>query len=389
MTDDIHCVKFSPNGKYYVVSLLDSTIKVYFSDSDKIFLTMYGHKLPVLSFDISSDDALLVSGSADKNIKLWGMDFGNCHKSIFAHNDSIMAVAFVKDTHYFFSASKDKTIKYWDGDSYQLILEFNENLGEVWCLTCSSIGDMLISGSNDKSIRVWKQSKDQVFVTEEEEKRHEKIIVENYAKEKLDKEEDLEDVNQQEAYKPLKEKYENLRFGDDIMMAIDLAENLREEYIDYESKLLDFYQKKSTKLPEKPRADKLGNKNVPEYVLSEILKINSADLEKSLKFLHLNYIEKLLIYIKYFVQNNIHVELCARILDFILINHEVHIRNSKKMVSLLVNIKKNLRKQLQKEMDLFGFNLAGLKFIQKNLKNQEDVFLENEDIFKSHLELNK
>ena len=85
MTDDIHCVKFSPDGRFYAVSLLDSTIKVFFSDSDKLFLTMYGHKLPVLSFDISSDGALLVSGSADKNVKLWGMDFGNCHKSIFAH----------------------------------------------------------------------------------------------------------------------------------------------------------------------------------------------------------------------------------------------------------------------------------------------------------------
>ena len=89
MTDDVHFVRFSHNGEYYIVSLLDSTIKVYFSDSDKLFLTMYGHKLPALSFDISNDDLLLVSGSADKNIKIWGMDFGNCHKSIFGHNDSI------------------------------------------------------------------------------------------------------------------------------------------------------------------------------------------------------------------------------------------------------------------------------------------------------------
>ena len=52
--------------------------------------------------DVSSDGALLASGSADKNIKLWGLDFGDCHRSIRAHEDSVMAVAFVPKTHYLF-----------------------------------------------------------------------------------------------------------------------------------------------------------------------------------------------------------------------------------------------------------------------------------------------
>ena len=39
-------------------------------DSFKIFLSLYGHKLPVLCMDISSDGALLVTGFADKNLKI-------------------------------------------------------------------------------------------------------------------------------------------------------------------------------------------------------------------------------------------------------------------------------------------------------------------------------
>ena len=54
-------------------------------DSFKIFLSLYGYKLPVLRMDFSSYGALLVTGSADKNLKIWGLDFGDCHKSIFAH----------------------------------------------------------------------------------------------------------------------------------------------------------------------------------------------------------------------------------------------------------------------------------------------------------------
>lgn len=41
----------------------------------KFFLSLYGHKLPATTLDISSDSTLLISGSADKNIKVgwWGL----------------------------------------------------------------------------------------------------------------------------------------------------------------------------------------------------------------------------------------------------------------------------------------------------------------------------
>jgi U3 small nucleolar RNA-associated protein 12 len=115
MTHDILCVRYSPliRGKaedrvLVAIGLLDHTIKVFYEDSLKFFLSLYGHKLPVMCMDISYDSAILVSGSADKTIKIWGLDFGDCHKSLFAHQESVMALAFVPRTHYFFSAGKDR-----------------------------------------------------------------------------------------------------------------------------------------------------------------------------------------------------------------------------------------------------------------------------------------
>ena len=87
LSDDVLCVKLSPDGRLLVVALLDSTVKVFFVDTLKFFLSLYGHKLPVLCMDVSADGTLLVTGSADRNVKLWGLDFGDCHKSIFAHDD--------------------------------------------------------------------------------------------------------------------------------------------------------------------------------------------------------------------------------------------------------------------------------------------------------------
>ena len=114
----------------------------------------------MLSLDVSSDNTLLVSGSADKNLRIWGMDFGNCHRYLFAHDSAIMVVKFVQETHYIFSGSRDKTIKYWDGDTYELIMVFEQNTGEIWDLVVSSLGDFLISSSNDKSLKKWGQTRE-------------------------------------------------------------------------------------------------------------------------------------------------------------------------------------------------------------------------------------
>ena len=139
LTDDILAVKISSEDRYLAVSLLDNTVKVFFFDSLKFYLSLYGHKLPVLSIDFSVDSKMLITSSADKNIKIWGVDFGDCHKSIFAHQDSIMSVRFEADTHNFFSCGKDGAVKRWDGDKFDCIQKLNGHQSEVWCIAVSPL----------------------------------------------------------------------------------------------------------------------------------------------------------------------------------------------------------------------------------------------------------
>ena len=108
-------------------------------DSLKFFLSLYGHKLPALALDISSDSTLIVTGSADKNVKIWGLDFGDCHKSIFAHDDSVTGVQFVPNTHYFFTVGKDGQLKQWDADNYERIITLKGHINEVKFILTSKI----------------------------------------------------------------------------------------------------------------------------------------------------------------------------------------------------------------------------------------------------------
>eukprot|EP01041_Mallomonas_annulata_P006461 gene6461-13054_t len=120
MSQDVLCLRYSGSKSQskllLAVGLLDHTVKVFFDDSLKFFLSLYGHKLPVTCLDISTDSTLLASGSADKTVKIWGLDFGDCHRSLLGHEDTVTAVRWQSQSHLLFTASKDGVVKYWDAD---------------------------------------------------------------------------------------------------------------------------------------------------------------------------------------------------------------------------------------------------------------------------------
>lgn len=135
MSDDVVAVRYShstdPTKRMVFVSALDSTVKVFFEDTLKFFLSLYGHKLPALALDASDDDAILATSGADKTIKIWGLDFGDTHRTLHGHQDSVTDLRFVRRTHNFFTSSKDGTVRYWDGDRFEQILVLNGHFAEV------------------------------------------------------------------------------------------------------------------------------------------------------------------------------------------------------------------------------------------------------------------
>jgi U3 small nucleolar RNA-associated protein 12 len=42
-------VKYSPDGRFLAVALLDMTVKIFFVDTLKLFIQLYGHRVRSLS----------------------------------------------------------------------------------------------------------------------------------------------------------------------------------------------------------------------------------------------------------------------------------------------------------------------------------------------------
>lgn len=371
VADDILAVCFSPDERLLAVSTLDSTVKVFFVDSLKLFLTLYGHKLPVLSMDISYDSKLIVTSSADKNVRVWGLDFGDCHKAFFAHQDSILSVLFVPNNndgngHHFFSASKDKVIKYYDGDKFEQIQKMEGHHGEIWAMAIARSGEFLVTAGHDKSIRVWEQTDEQIFLEEEREKELEQLY-ENTLLTSLENDDanGVDGEDGPEAGAAGKQTSQTLMAGEKITEALELGlEDLRvmQEYEE---------TKRSNPKAALPQRDAvfLANNNVSAsvYVLNTFQKIPSASLQDALLVLSFAQLPALFTFLALWAVEGRNMPLTCRILFFMLKIHQKQIVSSRSMKVMLEEVRDKLRTTIQGQKHDLGFNLAGLRVLRRRV----------------------
>lgn len=376
MSDEVLCVRYSPDQNLLAVSLLDSTVKVFYHDTLKFFLSLYGHKLPVLSMDISSDNMLIATCSADKNVKLWGLDFGDCHKSLFAHQESVMSVQFVWGTHYFFTVSKDKTVKYWDGDKFENIMKLEGHHGEVWALAVSKHGSFVVTGSHDRSMRIWEKTDEQLFLEEEREKELEDLY-ENTLVSQMEK----ADVNdgEMEIDSAGKQTMDTLKAGERLMEAMDIGDEEKNGWLAYENA-------KAKGLPGQPPQRHpilmaMGDIEPDKYVLDVLKKIKANDLEEALMVLPFSKVMSLFSYIESWAKKNWSIVLVSRVLFSVVKTHHNQIVANRMMRPMLDSIRFHLRAQLQRQKDVMGYNRAALTYLQRDWKarNTSDFLDENAD----------
>lgn len=337
MTDDVVAVRYShstdPYKRLVFISTLDCTIKIFFDDSLKLFLSLYGHKLPALAIDASDDDTILASSGADKTVKIWGLDFGDTHKTLHGHEDSVTEVRFVKRTHNFFTASKDGTVRFWDGDRFEQILLLSGHGAEINCLAVSRTGAFVLSGGMDRQVRVWERTKDIVFLEEERERELEQVFdkvsnrddggtanILGRKGEVEDEEGEIdgkEDEPQSEA--AVKKSVMSVSSGDRIMEALERADQEL-------AAITSTRNRSSDAKPRQPSPLLLGLEPA-QYVLWVLRSVKSAELEQSLLVLPLGHLERLVYYIIVLLKSGRGVELCSRVAVFMVKTHQNQVRS--------------------------------------------------------------
>lgn len=370
LTDEITCLRYSPDSKYIAIGLLDFTIKVFFVDSLKFYLSLYGHKLPCFSIDISADSKRLISASHDKNIKIWGLDFGDCHKSIFAHQDAVTCVRFVGNGNLFVSTSKDRFVKMWDARNFQQVSKYRGHHDEVWGIAGTQDGEYLLSISNDRTIRRWIKTDEPLFLEEEREKELE---------EAHDQQLKMNGMNQTDA--PEKVTIDSLKNCDKVIETVEQCEEYLESWRVYN-------EQKERGLPcdEPPLnpifCDRYGEPISPShYLLSVFERIPTAELRSVLLVLPFNIVLGTLKQVEIWFKNSLNLSLCCSILNTLLEIHLKTLSTSSTARPLLEQIRALARQNITKAQDIFHFNNAALCQLRKSWELEFSVkFFDEERI---------
>ena len=377
VADDILALRFSPDHRLLAVSTLDSTVKVFFVDTLKLYLTLYGHKLPVLSMSISYDSKLIVTSSADKNIRLWGLDFGDCHKAFFAHSDSILSVGFVPNNndgngHHFFSASKDGLIKYFDGDKFENVQTLSGHKGEIWAMAVAHSGEFVVSASHDKSIRTWQQTDEQIFLEEEREKELEQLY-ESTLLTTLEQDERQADefngANTDDAVSaPSKQTTQTLMAGEKIAEALTIALEDLHTMQEHDQQRAA-HPNAVIAPPQRNPVLTIAHNNISSsaYLLSIFEKIPAASLQDALLVLSFTQLPTLFTFLAIWAKEGRNIPLTCQVLLFMLKVHQRQIVSSRMMKNELEEVRINLRRTLEQRRKEIGFNLAGLRILGRKV----------------------
>ena len=379
VADDILALRVSPDSRLLAVSTLDNTVKVFFMDTLKLYLTLYGHKLPVLSISISYDSKLLITSSADKNVRIWGLDFGDCHKTLFAHSDSILSVAFVPTNtddngHHFFSSSKDGTIKYFDGDKFEQIQKLSGHHSEIWAMAVANSGQFIVTASHDKSIRTWDQTDEQIFLEEEREKELEDLYESTLLTSLENDERNAGDPSASDdvVTDPSKQTTQTLMAGEKIAEALTLAtEDLA---------IMQEHEKLQTANPRSKVAQPQRNLvfTVPQsissstYVLQTFERIPAASLHDALLVLSFSQLPSLFTFLGIWAEEGRNINLTVRVLLFMLKVHQKQIVSSRLMRNELEELREKLRGTLEGRRKEVGFNLAGLRVLGRKIGEMDE-----------------
>lgn len=372
-SEEVLCVRvaYGRERAVLLVSMMDSTVRAYYLDTFEPYLSFYGHSLPVMSLDVSSDGLLLATGSADKTVKIWGMDFGDCRRSLRGHSESVLCVAFQPETHYLFTGSRDGTVKYWDADKFEMICNLEGQKGEVWSMTLSEDGEIIATASHDRMVRVWKRTDEALFLQEEQENRMDQMFesalidedIKAAQKERQEQTGFMADSTRGEASAAGKRSLETIKGGEGILEALRICEEERE--------------RKEEGLEENANPFLLGL--CPDaYMLRVLEQIKSADVEESLHILPLHAAMRLLEYCcRLLAIDNrtvrLSVEMVCRVALYLIRLHHDQIASGAASRKLISELQERIEQQMKALRSRMGFNIAALHFWASELADRKDV----------------
>lgn len=344
LNDEVFAVRYNADSSLIACALIDTTVRIFYTDTLNFHQSLYGAQLPVTSIDYSTDNSLIVTSSADKNLRIFGTEFGDCHRSLWAHQSPVVCVRFVPATHLAWTIGRDGNLTLWDCDRFLNVQTLRSHIAEIWALAVSEHGQFVVTGGRDKGLRIWQRTTDPLLISIERENERERRMERDGA-DRVDR------------------TVAALRGSVLGGAVIDTAARQSVESIAHGDILADAIQAADD--------DKILLKDCTpsQYVLLMLQKINRANIDVVMSSLPFHSAVSLIKWMIIWLREGKETELTVRCLCSLIKFHRTQFESSTEMRPFFLEAKEIIHEKVKQLKGRCGMNLAALKLISREMKN--------------------
>jgi WD40 repeat protein/predicted Ser/Thr protein kinase len=160
----VRAVAVSPNGRRVVAAAENGLLLVWDSLTGDELMTLPGHTGDVTGAAISSDGALIASGSFDNTARVWDADTGEL-LTVLEHPNWVYAVCFTPDSARLATSCRDNVARLWDLATGKPVVEVEVlpptadwDYVHSWAVAIDPAGQILATGGHDGVIKLWSAS---------------------------------------------------------------------------------------------------------------------------------------------------------------------------------------------------------------------------------------
>lgn len=154
--DEVLCVKYTDDGKYFISSGKDRIIRVWNGKTYEPVHTFKGHRDTVTGLAVHKNHNTLYTVSADRSINIWNLTEMLLMNTLYGHQRTITAVDSFHSERLV-TASEDGSVRVWKAieDSQFVFSSLNSPIDCICVLT----EDLFLSGSQDGSLHLWQTTR--------------------------------------------------------------------------------------------------------------------------------------------------------------------------------------------------------------------------------------
>ncbi|HUG68926.1 MAG TPA: protein kinase [Pirellulaceae bacterium] len=161
-TDNVTCVRFSPDGQRIFSVSSDETLRIWDAEKGHELLICRGHSADIKSVAVSSDGKRIVSGSTDGTARLWDANTSPTTFILRGHALEVLAVCFSPDGKHIVSGSgkvvnsdRPGELKIWSTETGQEERTLHGHTDGVSSVNFNSDGKHFVTASWDDNLRIW------------------------------------------------------------------------------------------------------------------------------------------------------------------------------------------------------------------------------------------